>query len=82
MTTFRSTSKYNGFSNSHVISSNFRFVRIYNLNPDNQKNEFGFYADDSLGTITVVSPTQFVYDPSLGSGVWQGVQDFEVLIVQ
>ncbi len=79
VTTFRCTGKIDGFANSRVIASNFKTVTIANLNPDNPASKFGFYANESLGAITVKGPTKFKYNAALPRP--QGIGDFEVMIV-
>jgi hypothetical protein len=79
VTTFRSTGKVDGFQNSRVIATNFKSVTITNLHASNSAKPFGFYADTSLGAITVLGPTKFKYDSSILAP--QGVGDFEVAIV-
>ncbi len=79
VTTFRCTAKIDGFANSRVIASNFKTVTIANLNPDNPASKFGFYANESLGAITVKGPTKFKYNAALPTP--QGIGDFKVEIV-
>ena len=77
--TFRTTSKTDVFENSRVIANKFKTVTITNLDSTNSSNKFGFYADTSLGAITVTGPTKFKYIAELQAP--QGVGDFEVRIV-
>ena len=79
LTTFRSTGPADGFQNSRVVATDFKTVVIRNLDATNDDEKFGFYANDSLGSITVIGPTKFRYDPGLPTP--RGVGDFEVMIV-
>jgi hypothetical protein len=75
---FVSTGRFNGFENSRLIATAFKYAWINNLDSTNS-SPFGFYADASLGVITVISPLRFIYDPTISAP--QGVGDFEVAIV-
>ena len=81
--TFKQTGKIDGFQDSWVIATNFKTATIAGLDASNAGKKFGFYAKTSLGTklgsIKVVGPTTFKYDPALPTP--QGVDDFEVSIV-
>jgi hypothetical protein len=76
---FRSNGKIDGFQDSRVIADNFKSVTITNLDSTNLGEMFGFYAHTNLGSITVLGPTRFVYDPTFSGP--QKVGDFEVKIV-
>ena len=78
VTTFRSLGQLDGFQNSRVIATSFMFVTITNLDITNP-TPFGFYADTSLGSITVIGPIPFKYDRTILAP--QGIGDFEVMIV-
>lgn len=78
LNSFRSIGKTDGFQNSWVIATSFKTVHIANLDATNAGIKFGFYADKSLGAITVLEPP-FKYDPSQPTP--QGIGDFEVNIV-
>ena len=62
-----------------VIASKFKTVTIASLDSTNASNKFGFYADTSLGSIKVLGPTKFKYNPALPTP--QGIDDFEIKIV-
>ena len=79
VTTFRSTGKVDGFANSRVIATTFKSVTITSLASANPAGLFGFYADASLGAVSVVAPTKFKYNAALPTP--QGFGDFEVKIV-
>jgi FG-GAP-like repeat/Calx-beta domain/Bacterial Ig-like domain len=76
---FRSTSKTDGFENSRVIATNIRSALIRSLDSNNSGNQFGFYADGSIGKVRVVGPTAFQYDASLLGPPF--LADFWVMIV-
>jgi uncharacterized delta-60 repeat protein len=80
VTTFRATGKVDGFQNSRVIATAFKSVGITNFyNSPDATTEFGFYADVSLGAISVTGPTKWKYNSALPTP--QGVGDFEVQVV-
>ena len=80
VSTFVSTSLFDGFQNSRVIANRFGTVTIANVDETNINDEFfGFYAHQSLGTINVMSPTRWHYIPTLPTP--QFVGEFEVKIV-
>jgi hypothetical protein len=79
VTAFRAKDLVDAFRNSRVIATNFKTVTIAGLVSTNPTSKFGFYADASLGAITVLGPTRFEYDPNLPTP--QGVDDFEVKLV-
>jgi hypothetical protein len=62
-----------------VYATFFESVTIVNLDSNNPLGKFGFYADESLGAISVVGPTKFKYDAA--GSTPQGLDDFEVMIV-
>lgn len=76
--TFKSTGKVDGFQNSRVIATDFKTVTLTSLDSTNS-DYFGFYADDSLGSISVIGPEKFKYEPALSGP--QGVHEFEVMII-
>lgn len=79
VTAFRVTSKVDGFQNCRVIATAFKSVALTSLDSINPAGPFGFYADASLGTITVIGPTRWAYHTGLPTP--QGLGDFEVKIV-
>jgi hypothetical protein len=79
VTTFRATGKADGFQNSRVIATAFKSVTISSVDSTNPAGTFGFYADTSLGAISVISPTRWKYNPAQATP--QGVGDFEVKVV-
>jgi hypothetical protein len=78
--TFRATGKFDDFQDSRVVATAFKSVSIANYfdSPD-VNTEFGFYADVSLGAVTVSTPTKWRYDPARPTR--QGLGDFEVKVV-
>jgi hypothetical protein len=79
VTTFRSTDKNDGFHNSRVVATNLKSVVIQNVDATNGAEKFGFYAHDSLGSISVIGPTRFKYNASLPTP--QRIGDFEVMLL-
>ncbi|HEX3150424.1 MAG TPA: choice-of-anchor Q domain-containing protein [Gemmataceae bacterium] len=79
VTTFTVTGKTDGFQNSRVIATSFKTVTLTSLDSTNGNNEFGFYADTAVGSLKVVGPTAFKYDPK--NPAPQGPDDFKVRIV-
>jgi Calx-beta domain/Bacterial Ig-like domain len=79
VTTFKATGKIDAFQNSTVIATNFKTVVLTSLDSTNGTDKFGFYADTSLGSVKVIGPTAFKYDPN--NPATQGIGDFEVRIV-
>ena len=71
--------RFDGFQNSYVVATAFRTVVLYGLDAANDGTEFGFYADASLGVVSVLSPTRLRYDSVAPEP--QGVGDFEVMLV-
>ena len=78
--TFRATGRFDDFQDSRVIATGFRSVAIANYydSPD-VTAEFGFYADTSLGRVTVRAPVRWAYDPALPTP--QTLGDFFVVKV-
>jgi hypothetical protein len=79
VTTFRATGKFDGFQDSRVIATAFQAVTLTSLDSTNPASPFGFYADTSLGALSVRGPSKWKYNPALPTP--QGVDDFEVKIV-
>jgi hypothetical protein len=79
VTTFRVTGKADGFQNSRVIATAFKSVTIASLDSVNPAGSFGFYADASLGAISVTGPTKWKYNAGLPTP--QVLGDFEVNVV-
>jgi hypothetical protein len=79
VTAFRTTAKADGIANSRVIATAFKAVSISGLDSTNPAGPFGFYADVSLGTITVTGPTKWKYNA--GRPTPQVLGDFEVKVV-
>ena len=67
------------FQNSRVVATNFKSVVIQNVDATNGGEKFGFYANNSLGSISVVGPTRFTYNTAWPTP--QGIGDFEVLLL-
>jgi hypothetical protein len=76
---FRTTGRFDGFQDSRVVATAFGTVTINNLDSTNPAGKFGFYADVTLGAISVAGSTRFRYDAAQPTP--QGVDDFEVMIV-
>jgi hypothetical protein len=75
---FRAIGKADGFQNSRVIATHINAVTITNLDSTNPQY-FGFYADVRVGSLRVVGPDRFVFDPTISAP--QGINEFEVMIV-
>jgi hypothetical protein len=68
-----------GFANSHVIASSIRNVSLSSVDADNDRTEFGFVADVSIGRVKVKSPA-FSFVPRI-DGTSKVLGDFEVKVV-
>jgi hypothetical protein len=79
VTTFKAVGKVDGFQDSRVIATRFQSVMIANVDSTNPASPFGFYADVTLGAITVTGPIKWKYDP--GRATPQGFGEFEVKVV-
>jgi subtilisin-like proprotein convertase family protein len=79
VTKFNVTSPSGGFENSHVIASTIKAVSLASIVPDNDLVDFGFAADQTIGSLKVKAPQVFAFVPTDLSE--QGVQDFKVRIV-
>jgi hypothetical protein len=79
VTTFRSTGKLDGFQDSRVIATNFKTVSLTSIDSTNDGEKFGFYADQSLGAVSVIGPIRFKYNAAFPTP--QGIGDFAVKIV-
>jgi hypothetical protein len=77
--TFKASSVLDGFQNSYVFATSFKTVTLRSVDADNADDEFGFYADTSVGNFNVIGPTKFKFNPTLPP--LQGIGDFEVMIV-
>jgi hypothetical protein len=78
--TFRATGKFDDFQNSRVIATAFKAVGIASFyNSPDATTEFGFYADASLGAVTVTGPVKWKYNAALPTP--QALGHFEVRIV-
>jgi hypothetical protein len=80
--TFRANGKFDDFQNSRVIATAFKSVSIANyFNSPDVNTEFGFYADVSLGKITVSTPVRWAYNASLPTPQGLGIGWFVVQLV-
>ena len=76
---FRTTARFDGFQNSHLVATAFRTVVLNGLDAANDGTGFGVYADASLGVVSVLSPTRLRYDSVAPEP--EGIGDFEVMLV-
>jgi hypothetical protein len=77
--TFRVTDDVWGFEDSLVFATALKTVLLDHVTTDNGGTKIGFVADESIGSLKIMNPELFEYDPE--NPAEQGPLDFKVRVV-